>query len=77
MVPALALIGVGFSPTRALVLSQVFLSFGIAFALVPLIYFTRSRQVMGTLANRRLTNAAAYLIGAVIIALNVYLLATA
>jgi len=77
MVPALVLIGVGFSPTRALVFSQVFLSFGIAFALVPLICFTRSGQVMGPLANRRLTNAAAYLIGAVIMALNVYLLATA
>jgi len=75
MVPALVLIVVGFNPTRALVLSQVFLSFGIPFALVPLIWFTRDRRVMGLLVNRKLTNVAAYVVGAVIIALNVYLLA--
>ena len=75
MAPALVLIGAGFSPTRALVLSQVFLSFGIAFALVPLVVFTRSRQVMGPLANGRLTNLAAYLVCGLIIILNVYLLA--
>ena len=56
MVPALVLIGIGFNPTRALVLSQVFLSFGIPFALVPLIWFTRDRRIMGLLVNRRLTN---------------------
>ena len=59
MIPALVLIGVGFSPTRALVLSQVFLSFGIPFALIPLVVFTSSRSLMGPLANRRLTIAAA------------------
>jgi manganese transport protein len=74
MIPALALIGAGVSLTRALVLSQVFLSFGIAFALVPLVCFTRSRRVMGPLANRRVTNACAYGAGALIIALNVYLI---
>jgi manganese transport protein len=74
MLPAVALIAVGFNPTRALVLSQVFLSFGIAFALVPLVLFTRDRRVMGLLVNRRLTNWAAYLIGAIIVALNIYLL---
>jgi manganese transport protein len=75
MAPALVVIGAGFSPTRALVLSQVFLSFGIAFALVPLVIFTRSRRVMGSLANGRLTNLAAYLVCGLIITLNVYLLA--
>jgi manganese transport protein len=75
MAPALALIGAGVSPTRALVLSQVFLSFGIAFALVPLVIFTRSRPVMGLLANGRLTNLAACLVCGLIITLNVYLLA--
>jgi manganese transport protein len=75
MIPALALIGIGFNATRALVLSQVFLSFGIPFALIPLIWFTRDRRIMGLLVNRRLTNWAAYVVGAVIIALNVYLLA--
>ena len=75
MIPALALIGIGFNPTRALVLSQVFLSFGIPFALVPLIWFTRDRRIMGLLVNHRVTNWAAYAVGSVIIALNIYLLA--
>jgi manganese transport protein len=56
------------------VLSQVFLSFGIAFALVPLVLFTRDRQIMGLLVNRRVTSWAAYLISGIIIALNIYLL---
>jgi manganese transport protein len=77
MIPALVLIAVGFSPTSALVLSQVFLSFGIPFALIPLVVFTANRHLMGGLVNRRLTNIAAVLVTAVIVALNVYLLATA
>jgi manganese transport protein len=77
MIPALVLIGVGFSPTRALVLSQVFLSFGIPFALVPLLVFTGSKDLMGTLVNRRPVMLAAGLVTAVIIGLNAYLLATA
>ena len=76
MIPALIVIGVGFNPTRALVLSQVFLSFGIPFALVPLWFFTSSRKVMGTLANRPPTIVAVGLVTAVIVALNVYLLVT-
>jgi len=76
MIPALVLIGVGFDPSRALVLSQVFLSFGIPFALVPLVAFTGNRDLMGTLVNRRLTMLTACFVAAVIIALNVYLLAT-
>jgi manganese transport protein len=77
MLPALVIIGVGFDPSRALVLSQVFLSFGIPFALVPLVVFTGSRTLMGPLVNRKLTMLAAGLVAAVIIGLNVYLLATA
>jgi manganese transport protein len=77
MIPALVVIGVGFNPTRALVLSQVFLSFGIPFALVPLWFFTSNSKLMGTLVNRRLTMLAGGLVTAVIVALNVYLLATA
>jgi manganese transport protein len=77
MIPALIVIGVGFDPTRALVLSQVFLSFGIPFALVPLLVFTGSRELMGPLVNRKLTVLTAGLVAAVIIGLNVYLLATA
>jgi manganese transport protein len=76
MVPALVLIAVGFSATRALVLSQVLLSFGIPFALIPLVVFTRDRHLMGTLVNRRLTNVAAYAVAAMIVGLNVYLLVT-
>ncbi|HWG01664.1 MAG TPA: Nramp family divalent metal transporter [Trebonia sp.] len=76
MLPALALIASGFSATRALVLSQAFLSFGIPFALIPLVVFTSRRGLMGTLVNRRLTNVAACSVTAVIVSLNVYLLAT-
>jgi len=77
MIPALIVIGVGFDPSKALILSQVFLSFGIPFALVPLLFFTSSRRLMGELVNRRLVVAAAALVTALIIGLNVYLLATA
>ena len=56
MIPALVVLALGFSPTRALVLSQVFLSFGIPFALIPLVAFTAKRSVMGALVNRRATN---------------------
>jgi manganese transport protein len=77
MIPALIVIGVGFSPTRALVLSQVFLSFGIPFALIPLLFFTGNRKLMGTLVNRRPMMVAAGLVTAVIVVLNIYLLATA
>jgi manganese transport protein len=77
MIPALVVIGVGFDPTRALVLSQVFLSFGIPFALIPLLFFTCSKALMGTLVNSRPMIAIAGLITTVIVVLNVYLLATA
>jgi manganese transport protein len=77
MIPALILLAVGFNPTRALVLSQVVLSFGIPFALIPLVAFTAKRSVMGPLVNRFATSAAAITVTAVIAALNVYLLATA
>jgi manganese transport protein len=77
MIPALVLIGVGFNPTRALVLSQVFLSFGIPFALIPLLVFTSKADLMGTLVNRRPMMVAAGLVTAVIVGLNLYLLATA
>jgi manganese transport protein len=77
MLPAIVVLALGFSPTRALVLSQVFLSFGIPFALIPLVAFTASRRVMGALTNSRVTTIAAIAVTAVIVALNVYLLATA
>jgi manganese transport protein len=74
MVPALVVIGIGLDPSRTLVISQVILSFGIPFALVPLVWFTSRREIMGTLVNRRLTTAVAALVAALISALNVYLL---
>jgi manganese transport protein len=72
--PALIVALVGVDPTRALVLSQVVLSFGIPFALIPLVLFTSSRRVMGGLVNNRLTIVAAWTIAVVISALNVFLL---
>jgi manganese transport protein len=74
MLPALAILAVGVDPTRALVISQVVLSFGIPFALVPLLLLTRRRDVMGELVNRRGTTLAAALVTVVILTLNVVLL---
>ncbi len=73
MVPAMLLIATRFDPSRALVLSQVLLSFGIPFAMIPLVMFTRNREVMGNLVNGRLTNIAAYAVAAMIVCLNVFL----
>jgi manganese transport protein len=77
MIPALIVIGIGFNPSKALVLSQVFLSFGIPFALIPLLIFTSRRKLMGSLVSRRPVIAAAGLVTAMIIGLNVYLLVSA
>jgi manganese transport protein len=74
MVPAFVVIAAGADPTRTLVLSQVILSFGIPFALVPLVRFTASRDVMGVLVNARATTIAAATVAGMIISLNVYLL---
>jgi manganese transport protein len=74
MVPAFIVIAIGVDPSRTLVLSQVVLSFGIPFALVPLVMFTARRDVMGPLANRRMTTVAASVVAGVIIVLNLFLL---
>jgi manganese transport protein len=74
LAPALVILAVGVDPSRALVISQVVLSFGIPFALVPLVLFTSRRDLMGPLANGRLTAGAAWAIAALIITLNVFLL---
>jgi len=73
MIPALVVIALGLDPTRTLVISQVVLSFGLPFALVPLVIFTSRRDVMGGLANHRLTSVLASAVTAVIIALNLFL----
>ena len=74
MLPALVVVGIGVDPSRTLVISQVVLSFGIPFALVPLVLFTSRRDVMGVLANHRATTAAAVVVAALISGLNVFLL---
>jgi manganese transport protein len=74
MAPALIILGVGLNPSRSLVMSQVVLSFGIPFALIPLLIFCRTRNVMGTLVNHRLTTAVASVVVALIVSLNVFLL---
>ncbi|MFN8474135.1 MAG: Nramp family divalent metal transporter [Anaerolineae bacterium] len=74
MAPALIVIMIGLDPTRTLVISQVVLSFGIPFALIPLIIFTRQRRIMGVLTNHRLTTGLAIGVAAVIIGLNAFLL---
>jgi manganese transport protein len=75
MAPAIIIIAIGVNPVVALVLSQVVLSFGIPFALIPLIQITRDRQVMGGLVNRVGTTVVAIAISVVIIAMNIVLLA--
>jgi manganese transport protein len=74
MAPALIVIAMGLDPTRTLVISQVVLSFGLPFAVIPLVMFTRRRDLMGGLANGRLTTILAWVVAAVIIMLNLYLL---
>ncbi|MBE3596011.1 MAG: Nramp family divalent metal transporter [Hydrogenibacillus sp.] len=71
--PPLFIIVSGMSPTAALLVSQVVLSFGIGLALVPLVLLTRDRRVMGELANRPLTNFLAYALTAIVLALNGYI----
>ena len=74
MAPALIVLAIGVAPTEALVISQVVLSFGIPFALVPLLLLARRRDVMGGLVNPPWLTAIAGVFGGLIIALNVFLL---
>ncbi|HEX7297418.1 MAG TPA: Nramp family divalent metal transporter [Solirubrobacteraceae bacterium] len=74
MAPALIVLAVGLDPSRSLVISQVVLSFGIPFALVPLVLLTRRRDVMGALVNRPVTTAVGSVVAGLIIALNAFLL---
>jgi manganese transport protein len=74
MVPAFVVVAAGLDPSRTLVISQVVLSFGIPFALIPLVWFTSRRDVMGELVNSRLTTVAASAIAALIVALNLFLI---
>jgi manganese transport protein len=74
MLPALVVLAIGLNPSRSLVISQVVLSFGIPFALIPLLIHCRNRSVMGALVNRRLTTAIATVVVTLIVSLNVFLL---
>jgi manganese transport protein len=74
MVPSLVVIFIGLDPTRTLVFSQVVLSFGLPFAIIPLVMFTRRKDLMGVLVNKPLTTALASLAALLIVGLNLYLL---
>lgn len=74
LLPSLVVIFIGLDTTRTLVISQVILSFGLPFAVIPLILFTRRKDLMGVLVNKPITTAAASVVAAIILLLNFYLL---
>ena len=74
MIPAFAVILAGLNPTSTLILSQVVLSFGIPFALVPLLLFTARKDLMGSLVNTRTVTVFGWIVATIIILLNIYLL---
>ena len=74
MLPALIVIIIGLDPTRTLIISQVVLSFGLPFAVIPLVMFTSNRKLMKTLVNSKITTMVAILVTALIVSLNIYLL---
>ena len=73
-IPALVLLGLGADPTRLLILSQVVLSFGIPFALVPLVRLARDPRLMALVPTRRATLAVAWAVVAAIVTLNALLI---
>lgn len=74
ILPSLLVIASGLDPTRTLVISQVVLSFGLPFAVLPLIQFTRRRDIMGELVNKPVTTFLAGLAATLIIGLNFFLI---
>jgi manganese transport protein len=74
LIPALVVLAIGVDPSRALVLSQVVLSFGIPFALIPLVRLTANRTLMGEDVNHRITTMLGWTVAAVICVLNVVLI---
>jgi manganese transport protein len=74
LLPALVILAIGIDPSRALVLSQVVLSFGIPFALIPLIRLTSDARLMGGDKNHRVTTALGWGVAALITLLNVVLI---
>jgi manganese transport protein len=74
LIPALMVIGVGLDPTKTLVVSQVILSIGIPFAVIPLALYTGRRSIMGTLVNPTAVKATIWAVAALIVTLNVALI---
>ena len=74
IIPSLTVIALGLDPTRTLVISQVILSFGLPFAIIPLIIFTKNKSIMGVLVNKRVTTILLSFIAGLIIFLNIYLI---
>ena len=74
LIPALVILAIGVDPSRALVMSQVVLSFGIPFALIPLVRLTSNRALMGDDTNHRVTTALGWIVAAMITVLNVVLI---
>ena len=74
LIPSMIVIAIGLDPTRTLVISQVILSFGLPFAIIPLIIFTKNKKYMGVLVNKKITNFIISIIAALIILLNIYLI---
>ncbi|WP_246553798.1 Nramp family divalent metal transporter [Paenibacillus tritici] len=74
IIPPLTIIAFGINATTALVMSQVVLSFGIAFALIPLVIFTSDRKIMKGLVNHRITTTLGWIISALVVSLNLFLI---
>ncbi|NOU79719.1 Mn(2+) uptake NRAMP transporter MntH [Paenibacillus sp. LMG 31459] len=74
IIPPLTIIAFGINATSALVMSQVVLSFGIAFALIPLVIFTSDRSIMKGLVNHRITTILGWIISALVVSLNLFLI---
>jgi manganese transport protein len=74
MAPPILVIAIGLDPTRTLVISQVVLSFGLPFAIIPLVMFTSRRDLMKDLVNKRITTVLASVVAGLIVILNIYLL---
>lgn len=74
MAPSIVVIAIGLDPTQVLIASQVVLSFGVPFALAPLVLFTSDRSLMGVLVNGKATTVAAWAVTSVIVSLNLYII---
>ena len=74
MIPSMIVVAIGWDPSRTLVISQVLLSFGLPFAIIPLVSFTGNKKIMGVLTNKKITNLLAFIVAGIILILDVFLL---